>query len=463
MTPLLIAMAATALSVAALIVLPVWRARQRAPRAAVELAIYRDQLGEIERDLERGLLRPAEAKAARIEVEHRLLRAGRRAGGDAEQPAGPSRAGRVAAVVAACLAPVAAIYLYTDLGRPSLPDQPLATRAPAAEDPQMAAIGRMVAGLEQRLKEHPDDLAGWLRLGRSRLVLNDPDAALVAYRKAVDLKADDPEALGGLGEALTRVAGTVTPDAQQAFEQLRKAAPGDPRALYYLGLAAAEAGDGQGAIDRWRELLGSAPAEAPWRGQIEESIRRAAREAGLDPARALADLPAPPAAPDDADRQEAARIAALPPDEQAAAIHGMVDQLQARLERDGGNAEGWQRLAQARLMLGDATAAQAAFAKAAQLAPDDAAILTGYGQSLVGPVDAKTRLPTVGDQAAAVFAKAASLAPGQPVPLWFLGIHALQSGRPDEARAQWTKVLGMLEPGQPDYAAVKQQIDQIGG
>jgi cytochrome c-type biogenesis protein CcmH len=466
MTFLYLALTFMALMAAGLLLLPLWRARRLAPRAPIELAIYKDQLAEIARDRERGLLGATEAQAARVEVERRLLRAGRRAAARPEEGAPDATGlGRLAGVMGVILVPLLAALLYADLGQPGLPDEPLASRA-HREDPQMAQIDAMVSGLEQRLKANPDDLPGWLRLGRSKLVLRDPQAAVDAFRRAQALAPDQPEVLGGLGEALTQVAGSVTPEAEGYFARLHELQPEDPRGLYYLGLAQSQSGDNRAAIERWRSLLAVTPADAPWRQRVEDAIREAATQAGLDPAQALANLPSPPSQPSAGNGvvdEEAKRIASLPPAEQAAAIKGMVDQLQARLDKTGGDAVGWHRLAQARLMLGDEAAARAAYAKAAAMAPNDPAILSGYAQSLLGPMDARTKLPTVGDEAARLFAKAAEFAPNEPMPLWFLGIHALQQGHPDEARKHWQKVLSLLDPKEADYAAVKQQLDALGG
>ncbi|SNB51989.1 cytochrome c-type biogenesis protein CcmH [Arboricoccus pini] len=463
MTPLILTLIALSLVAGGLLLLPFWRQRIHLSTRESELSIYRDQLREIERDLERGVLQPTEAEAARIEVERRLLKAGRRA--SAPEPASPSRSrGSLGVGLAlAAAVPVLAALLYADIGHPDLPDQPIASRGRPIEDPQLAQIKGMVAGLEQRLQAKPDDLDGWLRLGRSKMVLADLEGAIAAYRRAQSLSPDQPDMLAGLGEALARRANSVTPEAQATFEHLLVVQPGDPRALYFIGLAHAESGDRPGAVERWRQLLAAAPAGASWRADMEASIRNAATQYGIAPDTILANLPAPPPPSTPSPDDEARRLASLPPDQRNAAIRGMVDRLQARLEREGGDATGWQRLGQARAMMGDKEAASAAFAKAMALAPDDPTIPLDYAQSLVGPISAQTKLPEVGDEAAQLFSKAISLNPDQPAALWFLGVHALQEGDQAEARRKWEKTLSLLDPKAADYAAVKQRLDALGG
>jgi cytochrome c-type biogenesis protein CcmH len=125
--------------------------------------------------------------------------------------------------------------------------------APSAEGgPDVAA---MVAKLEKRLKEQPNDPAGWLMLGRSYIALNRLDDAIVAYDHALQLDAQSAEAAMGLGEAMSlRAGGEVTPPAAQLFEQALVLAPSDPKALLYGGFAAAVRGDRSLARTRWQAL-----------------------------------------------------------------------------------------------------------------------------------------------------------------------------------------------------------------
>ena len=69
-------------------------------------------------------------------------------------------------------------------------------------------INAMVERLAARLETQPDDVDGWVRLGRSYMVLNQPDKARQAYARAVKLKPDDPELARALAEASSAAAGT---------------------------------------------------------------------------------------------------------------------------------------------------------------------------------------------------------------------------------------------------------------
>ena len=143
-------------------------------------------------------------------------------------------------------------------------------------------------------------------------------------------------------------------------------------------------------------------------------------------------------------------------------IRGMVEKLQARMDADGSDVEGWLRLAQSRQVLGENDRARATFEQALKTHPDEPALLKGYGGTLLGPVRADTGLPEVGDQASELFTKAAGLQPDDPELWWFLGVRALQDGRKAEARSAWEKVLARLDPAQPEYKDIKSRLDGLG-
>jgi cytochrome c-type biogenesis protein CcmH len=458
----------TALAVVALL-WPVFRRPRPASRAGFEVEVYRDQLAEVDRDRERALIAPDEARAARLEIQRRLLRATADPAEGAAAAAPDQGSGRRGvALAAALLAPTLAAALYAGLGSPGLPDRPLASR----EDRQPDAAGQpdvrqMVAGLEARLAREPDDLEGWLMLARSRGALGNMPAAIEAYRRAQGLAADDPRVVGGLGEALMAAGGgVVTPEARGLFARLAGIEPRDPRAAFYLGWASFQAGDHHVALEGWRRLLATTPADAPWRPRVVEAVRAAAQELELDPDAVLAQIPAPPAAapaaPQQPSAEDVARAAEMPPGQQAEMIRGMVDKLQARMDADGSDAEGWLRLAQSRLVLGEDDRARATFEKALSLHPDDPELVKGYAATLVGPIRGDTGLPEIGDRAAELFTKAAGLRPDDPEPWYYLGIRALQDGRKDEARTAWRKVLAHLDPSQPVYQSIKSRLEGLG-
>jgi cytochrome c-type biogenesis protein CcmH len=161
------------------------------------------------------------------------------------------------------------------------------TAQAGAGGPDVAA---MVRKLEQRLQAQPDDVAGWVMLGRSYVALQRVDDAVAAYEHAHRLDAGNVDALLGLGEAMSlRARGEIPPPAAQLFEQAVTLAPTNPKALLYGGFAAALRGDNAAARARWEALKGMHPPP-----QIEEMLD--ARLAELGPAGASAPGTSPSAA-----------------------------------------------------------------------------------------------------------------------------------------------------------------------
>ena len=157
--------------------------------------------------------------------------------------------------------------------------------SPAAPKPDILA---MVAKLEQHMRDHPDDMQGWLMLGRSYVALNRSDDAVTAYDHAHRLGKNADAALG-LGEALSmRAGGDITPEAAQLFEEALTLSPDNPKALLYGGFAAAIRGDRTLARSRWQALKDLHPPP-----QIVQMLD--ARIAELGPSGAAGDVQAAPA------------------------------------------------------------------------------------------------------------------------------------------------------------------------
>jgi len=161
------------------------------------------------------------------------------------------RKGRVIGALAALLVAGSAAGLYPLWSNWDWHAPPPAA-PPAAAAPDVIA---MVAKLEKHLHEDPNDLAGWLMLGRSYSALQRLDDAVSAYERAHQLDAKSAEAALGLGEALSlRAGGDITPPASQLFEDAIILAPDNPKALLYGGFAAATRGDRALARSRWQAL-----------------------------------------------------------------------------------------------------------------------------------------------------------------------------------------------------------------
>ena len=208
-----------ALMTAAAIFAVLWPLARRAPlRAGSDIAVYRDQLEEIERDRAAGLIGEREAEAARIEVSRRLLAAADAA--PASRPDGTARGagGRPRSRRLSCCRWARPVFILA-LGSPGLPDQAAvgAARDVAAEQ---RPIAELVGKVEAHLEQNPDDGRGWEVLAPVYMRLGRYDDAVKARKNALRLLGATAEREADLGEALTGAQnGVVTAEAKEAFDR----------------------------------------------------------------------------------------------------------------------------------------------------------------------------------------------------------------------------------------------------
>ncbi len=356
MTLWLILAAITLVAVAVLLLPLLRRAAAPAPRSAYDLSVYRQQFVEIDRDLERGLLTEGEAGAARTEVERRMLQA---ADHSEDAGTGGDRGRPIAAIAIAVLLPVAAFLAYHYLGAPQLVDRERlmaalsqsgrdAERAPlpGLSPEQQAEVEAMVGRLAERAMAAPDDLEVWLRLGQAYGVIGRPAQAVEAFREALRISGGRPDVAAEYGESLVMLhQGEVVAAAREVFNGVLADEPREPRARYYLGLAAAQDGDWPLALERWTALAEDSTPDAPWLRSLRQRIADAALALGRDPASL------PIIARLDAKLERAAEAQAQS-EVDPAQIEAMVAGLAARLEAEPDDLQGWLMLLRSYRVLG---------------------------------------------------------------------------------------------------------------
>lgn len=236
--------------VLAIILRPLLRGAARdvpsaADRRATNLAIYRDQLAELERDRAEGSLAEADFVAARSELQRRLLDEAQADVGVIHQGGG-----RKVAYVLLLALPLFSIAGYLVLGRPQALD-------PTATQPRISAqqIDSMLVKLEERLKANPDDLKGWVMLARSYKVLGRYADAAQAYSHGGALLEGDPVLLADYAEVLSQVNGKFDGKPTELLEAALKIDPNEPQALFLSGAAASERQDFAAVADYWGRLL----------------------------------------------------------------------------------------------------------------------------------------------------------------------------------------------------------------
>ncbi|MGI9493116.1 MAG: c-type cytochrome biogenesis protein CcmI [Geminicoccaceae bacterium] len=458
-----------------LLALPFFR-RQAAPdRRAFDLTVYQDQLEELERDLDRGIIDAEAARAAKLEIERRILAAAESEGASPRDHHQLST-GAMATAILVLIVPLASGLIYVKFGRPDMPDMPLASRA--APEQQLAGEDALLTNIEQlekHLETTPDNGGVWMVLGRNRLRAGRYQAAVEAFEKGVEFSPEDPTAVAELAEAMVyQAGGQVTPSALERFKATLEQIPNEPRAGYYLGLALAQEGETDAAIDGWSQLLEISPSDAPWRAQIIDAVRTVLESEGRPTEAVIAGLPEGTApGPEGAAASNAGAastgvtsqqaIQALPPEEQNEQIRGMVEGLAARLEDEPDDVEGWLMLGRSRMVLDEPDAAKAAFERAVELDPERPDILLAYASSLLQPSEPPGGDPVVVTEAVGLYEKLLTLAPDDPEPRWLLGLAAAQTGNKEEAAGHWRELLSLIDEGSEDYGIVEARIAALEG
>ncbi|MGE5147130.1 MAG: c-type cytochrome biogenesis protein CcmI, partial [Candidatus Eiseniibacteriota bacterium] len=270
---------------AGVLVLPLLKpARDNAVRVDYDVTLYRRQLDEIERDLARGVMAPADVAAARAEIGRRLLAAAEKR--ERQTPTSPLTR-RMVAVVLAALVPLAALALYVNLGAPMLPDQPFAARQnkPGGAAAELAALDARIAELDAKVKADPRDLESWSELGHLYAAHERYREAADALGRAYELSGKAPARAVDFAEALVLAdRGVVGAEAKELFGAALAADPRNPRAHFYLGLAKVQTGDARGGLQEWLELEADSPADAPWLATLTQRIAEIAKDNNIDDA-----------------------------------------------------------------------------------------------------------------------------------------------------------------------------------
>ena len=377
----LIAGVMTAVAVALLITPLVQPTRQSQDAddqaSAGALAVYRDQLAEIDRDLAAGVLSADQAEAARREVQRRLLAADAARAKTGPRPASLETARKTArrlAIIVIVTVPAATLSLYVWLGAPGTPSRPFAERPQAGTDP--IDLAARADALSRRLLSDDGPAEDWALLSRLLAQLERFPEAAEALRRAIGRGLEGAAGRVFLGEILVAAnQGRVVREARQAFAWVLEREPSNPYALYYAGLALAQDGHTRQAFDLWVTLARGSPPGASWLPPLRQRIAGAAEDLGVAvpdlgvavPDRGAGAPRASGAARSGPTRADVDAAAAMTAEEREAFVRGMVERLAARLEHRPDDLDGWIRLGRAYLVLGRYDRARAVLERAGPL------------------------------------------------------------------------------------------------
>jgi cytochrome c-type biogenesis protein CcmH len=301
-----------------------------------------------------------------------------------------SRTGLIVLVVAALVLVGAITFVALRGATPEKsatppPEMPTANQPPTLQS------------LQERTRSEPTNVEAWLALAQAQFDAADYKGAVATYEHATQLAPQRADIWSALGEARTSATkDPMPPDALAAFRKAVEIDPKEPRARYFLAVARDLAKDHQGAIDDWLALLRDTPPGAPWENDLRRTIEQVGRINHIDvtPQLAAATRQAHPMVPDASmagaaipgpspDQMRAA--ASLPADQQNAMIQGMVGKLEAKLQANPANVEGWIMLMRSRMTLSEPAKAGAALKAAIAANPGAKAQLLAEARTLGVP------------------------------------------------------------------------------
>lgn len=347
-----------------------------------DLDVYKQQLSEVDRDVARGLLSAEEADAARIEISRRILAIQT----DKDEGESDVVAGHGATVVFyafAALMVTSALGFYLVLGSPGYGGKPFAERASRA--PQNAPVQELIARVEARLREAPNDGQGWDVLAPVYLKQGRNADAARAFERAIALLGESRARLRGLAEAhLAASNGIVGRQVREAYSKILAKEPHLIAPRFWLAVGLEQDGKRDDAAAAYRNLLRNGVGDKNAQ-PLPPSLRRLIEER-------LAAVTGTPTATDRNVSQAGkgppppkGMASAMSPKERAAMIEKMVSGLAARLRENGGSQQEWQRLIRAYWVLGRRDEAAKALVQAKKQYASDANVtleLDAFANSL---------------------------------------------------------------------------------
>ncbi len=260
----------------------------------LNLAIFKQQLAELDNDLQAGILDQARYDAARTDLEKELLTDIDPETKQSSQAG--SKYGRAMAGVA-LLVPIAALTLYQLIGFPDIIPR-LGSQTASSGMPPAHGAGANTPGQEQglppmevlverlaaKLKEQPENLEGWIILGRSYMTMNNYPAAIEAYQTAIKLDDQNVNLLLAYSEALAASHGNdFTGQAAPMIKKAYTLAPQNPNVLWLNGVLAYQSNQFQQAIDHWQDLRATLTPQSSELESINGAIDDARKQLGLAP------------------------------------------------------------------------------------------------------------------------------------------------------------------------------------
>ena len=250
-------------------------------RKNANIAVYRDQLSELEADLRNGIVSQEQYPQDRDEIERRLLEDTEIASGK-RSTAAPALAKNTAYVLGLGL-PLIAVLFYLRVGAPDRIENPNPVSAPppsaassAPPERSQEQIEANVVSLAKRLESNPNDVQGWTMLARSYTSMQKFSEAANAYGKASELSPKDADLMAEYAFTTAMSQGrSLKGKPMEIVDRALKIDPENPKLLQLAGRGAFENKDYKKAIDYWERVLKRVPADSEVGVAITEQINEA--------------------------------------------------------------------------------------------------------------------------------------------------------------------------------------------
>lgn len=252
--------------------LPPMLRKQRADdaiRRQQNILIANEQLAELEKRFEQGEITQDDYQNSRDELELTLFSNMNdddtaNEGKGSQIKGSQSKAPLISIVAIVLLVPLLSILLYMKLGNPAFTIS-LDSKKAAAELTKRPEVPRkadgtpdidtMVASLQKKMEQNPDNVKGWFMLGRSYMVLKRYSDAAKSYERALKLKPDSADIMLSLADSLAMTQqGSISGRPAELINKALQIEPNNVTALWLGGMAARQSGDDFLAVKRWQKV-----------------------------------------------------------------------------------------------------------------------------------------------------------------------------------------------------------------
>jgi cytochrome c-type biogenesis protein CcmH len=250
-------------------------------RKEANIAVYRDQLSELESDLRNGIVSDEQYAQDREEIERRLLE-DTATSQTTKTVMAPALLRNTAYLLGIGL-PLIAVIFYLNVGSPkSITETPQVASArgqtAAPQERTQEQIAANVDKLAQRLQSNPNDAQGWTMLARSYNSMEKWSEAAGAYAKATEQSPNNADLWAEYAFATAMANGrSLEGKPMELINRALKVDPQNSKALQLAGSAAFQAKDYKKAIDYWQQILKQVPAGSEVEQAITERIDEAKR------------------------------------------------------------------------------------------------------------------------------------------------------------------------------------------